>query len=277
MIRLLGRLAASARRLGLGRAARAGRDAADGFFRAIKRPPLRVEVDGIEIRGFLRHRSFLAHLGGGDYETFLRSQFLAALADADLVLDVGSHTGFYALLAASRRPGIRVIAVEPDSYNVAALRENIRAASAPIELVAKAASDRSGRAVFHQNLGTVGSSLVERHGTGPIRVVEAETTTIDEIVGPDAPGAVLLKLDVEGAEGMALAGAERTLRSASAATAIVELNPRALAAAGSSGPELVRRLVQLGFDVAFLDEAKRALVPPGAADRKGNLLARRRQ
>ncbi|HEY2372483.1 MAG TPA: FkbM family methyltransferase [Gaiellaceae bacterium] len=275
MIRLLGRLAANARRLGLGGAARYGRDGADAFFRAVRRPPLKIEVDGIEIRGFLRHRSFLAHLGGGGYETFVRSQFLAALADADLVLDVGSHTGFYALLASRGRPGARVIAVEPDSYNVAALRENIRAASAPIELVAKAASDRSGRAVFHQNLGTVGSSLVERRGTGPIRVVETETTTIDEIVGPGASGTILLKLDVEGAEGLALAGAERTLRSALAATAIVELNPLALAAAGSSGPELVQKLEQLGFDVSFLDEEQRALVAPGAADRKGNLLARR--
>ena len=275
MIRLLGRLAAGARRLGLGRLARFGRDAADAFFRAVNRPPLHVEVDGIEVRGFLRHRSFLAHLGGGHYEKFLRSQFLAALADADLVLDVGSHTGFYALLAARRRPGVRVIAVEPDSYNVAALRANVRATAAPIELVAKAASDRSGRAVFHQNLGTVGSSLVERQGTGPIRVVEAETTTIDEIVGDAAPGAVLLKLDVEGAECLALAGAERTLRSASSATAIVELNPLALAAAGSSGTELVRRLERLGFDVSFLDEEQRAVVPAGGADRKGNLLARR--
>jgi FkbM family methyltransferase len=275
MITLLGRLAARARRLGLGRVARAGRDAADALFRAVRRPPLRVRVDGIEIRGFLRHRSFLAHLGSGDYETFLRSQFLAALDGADLVLDVGSHTGFYALLAAQRRPGARVIAVEPDSYNVAALRENIRSAATPIELVAKAASDRSGHAVFHQNLGTVGSSLVERRGTGPIRVVEAETTTIDEIVGRDAPRAVLLKLDVEGAECLALAGAERTLRSASTATAIVELNPLALAAAGSSGPELVQRLEQLGLDVSFLDEEQRALVAPGAADQKGNLLARR--
>jgi FkbM family methyltransferase len=274
MIRLLGRLAANARRLGLGGPARAGRDAADAVFRAVRRPPLRVEVDGIEVRGFLRHRSFLAHLGG-DYERFLRVQFVAALADADLVLDVGSHTGFYALLAARRRPDARVIAVEPDAYNVAALHENIRASDGRIELVPKAASDRSGRAIFHQNLGTVGSSLVERRGTGPIRVVEAETTTIDEIVGPGAPGVVLLKLDVEGAENLALAGAERTLRSATAVTAIVELNPPALAAAGSSGPELRRRLEELGLEVSFLDEQRRALVAPGAADRKGNLYARR--
>jgi FkbM family methyltransferase len=275
MIRALGRLAASARRLGLGEVARLGRDAVDAVFRAIRRPPLHVEVDGIDVRGFLRHRSFLAHLGGGDYETFLRSQFIAALADADIVLDVGSHTGFYALLAARQRPEARIIAVEPDSYNVAALRENIRAAGTHVELVARAASDRSGRAVFHQNLGTVGSSLVERTGTGPIRVVEAETTTIDEVVGSEPPGTVLLKLDVEGAECLALAGAERTLHAAAAVTAIVELNPLALAAAGSSGRELVDRLEALGLEVVFLDEQQRALVPPGAADTKGNLLARR--
>jgi FkbM family methyltransferase len=274
MIGLLGRLAASARRAGLGGPARAARDSADAVFRTVGRPPLRVEVDGIAVRGFLRHRSFLAHLSRGDYETFLRSQFVAALADADLVLDVGSHTGFYALLASSSRPGARVIAIEPDAYNVAALRQNIRDAS--VEVVPKAASNRSGRAVFHQNLGTVGSSLVARSGTGPTRAVEAETTTIDETVGLGFSGTVLLKLDVEGAELLALAGAERTLRGAAAATAIVELNPLALAAAGSSGAELVERLEQLGFDVAFLDEERRALVPPGTAEKKGNLLATKR-
>jgi hypothetical protein len=37
----------------------------------------------------------------------------------------------------------------------------------------------------------------------------------------------------------------------------------------------VQLLERLGLEVSFLDEEKRALVPSGSADRKGNLLARR--
>lgn len=273
MIALLGRLAAVARRHGLGGALRLGRDAADRLFLAAGRPPLRVAVDGIVIRGFLRHRSFLAHLAGGDYEPQLRALYLEALGRADVVLDVGAHTGFYALLARQRHPTARIVAIEADPYNAAALRTNVRGSE--VEVVEMAASNSIGRAQFRQNLGTVGSSLVERPGTGPTRTVDVATTTVDAVVGDTVGRSVVMKLDVEGAERQALAGASRTLREAQRVLALVEINPRALAAAGHTGEELVADLEQHGLHVEFIDEEQKMLVPPGAADRKGNLIARK--
>lgn len=273
MINALGRFAATARRHGLGGLLRFGRDAADRIFLALHRPPLRVVVDGLTIRGFLRHRSFLAGLGEGNYESRFRALYLEGLEKSDLVLDVGAHTGFYALLACRLRPDVRVIAVEADPYNAAALRTNVRGSD--VEVVEMAASDSVGHAQFRQNLGTVGSSLVERPGTGPTKTVNVVTTTIDAVVGEAAGQAVLLKLDVEGAERLALAGAQRTLQEAPSALALVEINPRALAAAGHTGAELVADLERLGLHVEFIDEDQGALLPPGAADRKGNLVARK--
>jgi FkbM family methyltransferase len=268
VIRALGRLAAAARAHGLGRPLRILRDSLDRLFVTIGWTPLRASVDGIALGGFLRHRSFLAGLAG-DYEPYLRELFRTAAADSEVIVDVGSHTGLYALLAARANPGARIVAVEADPYNAAALRRNVR--GTPVVVLEQAASDTVGRASFRQNLGTIGSSLVERPGTGPTRIVEVETTTVDELVGEAR--SLLVKLDVEGAEVAALAGAARAIRSAERATLLVELNPRALAAGGGSGAELVRRLRELGLDVLFVDEARRALLAPLDVERKGNLVA----
>jgi len=274
-IRALGRVAAAARRSGLGVLLRLVRDGADRLLLALGRPPLRVTVDGIELRGFLRHRSFLDHLGRGAYEPFARSLFLDALGRADLVLDVGAHVGYYTLLAADTRPETRIVAVEADPYNAAALAANVRRSGAHVEVVGKAASDTSGRVVFHQNLGTVGSSLVRRPGAGPTREVEVDATTVDALAGEGPLGAVLAKIDVEGAERSVVRGMRETISRAAAVTALVEVNPRALAETGALPSDLVADLAALGLEVSYVDEDAAALVPAERAG-KGNLFCRKR-
>jgi FkbM family methyltransferase len=274
-LRALGRVSRIARRLRLASGLVALRDVADRLLLALDRAPLSVTVEGLRLRGYLRHRSVLAHLARGDYELSVRRCFLASLNDADIVVDVGAHLGLYSLLAASRGPAARVIAVEADPYNVAALRANLRRAGADAEIVAAAASDEVGRARFHQNLGTIGSSLVARPGTGPTRPIEVDTVTLDSILGDVAGMSLLLKLDVEGAEPRALRGGEAALRTARAVTALVELNPRALAEAGSSGEELISSLRDLGLSVEILDEALDGPAAVAGPLAKGNLLCRR--
>ena len=60
MIRMLGAAAAAARRIGLRGAARVAASGVDAVLLRLRRPPLTAHVDGVAIRGFLRHRSFLA-------------------------------------------------------------------------------------------------------------------------------------------------------------------------------------------------------------------------
>ncbi len=71
--------------------------------------PLRARVDGLVLRGGLRHRSFLAHVERGSYEPFLRSLVEAELGPGILFVDCGAHVGLFSALAARR--GARVIGV----------------------------------------------------------------------------------------------------------------------------------------------------------------------
>jgi FkbM family methyltransferase len=274
---LLGRAARLARRTGLGRPLALARDAADAALLRLRRPPLRAVADGVTVRGFLRHRSFLAHLSRGAYEPYSRETLLGALTPGTLLVDAGAHVGLYTLLAVRRLgPHARVLAFEPDPYNFAALRLNARSLPG-VELVRAAVADAEGEASFQQNLGTIGSSLVARRDVGPVRGIRVPTTTLDAALRGRGPERLVVKLDVEGAEARALRGLRETAARLRDLTVFLEVNPAALRDAGSSLAELVGELEQLGLEPRWVDEEARALVrvDPAAPPRKGNLLATR--
>jgi FkbM family methyltransferase len=277
VLRLLGRAARIARRAGLGRPLALARDGADAVLLRLGRPPLSASVGGVTVRGFLRHRSFLAHLSRGGYEPYSRETLLATLAPGTLLVDAGAHAGLYTLLAA-RRLGrdAQVLAFEPDPYNFAALRLN--AGGVPgVTLVRAAVADREGEAAFQQNLGTIGSSLAPRRGVGPVREIRVQTTTLDAALRGYSPERLVVKLDVEGAEARALRGLRETAVRERDLTVFLEINPAALRDAGSSLEEVLEELAALGLEAQWVDEEERALLPvdPGAPPRKGNLLATR--
>jgi FkbM family methyltransferase len=274
---VLGHAARLARRIGLASVLASARDAADRVLLAVRYPPLRLRVGDIELRGFLRHRSFLAHLARG-YEEYLGEVFAEATAPGTTVVDGGAHMGFHTVTAAKQvGPTGRVLAFEPDPYNYAALVLNVRRNGCGNVTTRRAAlAEGPGVAVLHQSLGTVSTSLAERDARfGPFREVETDLTSLDhELAGITGPLAI--KLDLEGAEPRALAGM-KTLAGRPAVVCIVEINPDALASAGSSADAVVDGLRALGLEPRWIDETSRTLLPVGTPvePRKGNVRAAR--
>ena len=271
----LGHMARLMRRLGLASVLAFGRDGVDRVLLALRLPPLKVRVDGIEIRGFLRHRSFLDHLARG-YEEYLGDVLAESVQPGATVVDGGAHIGLRTITAAKQvGPAGRVLAFEPDPYNHAALVLNVRRNNCPNVSVRRAAlAEGLGVAVLHQSLGTVSTSLAERDARfGPFREVQTELTSLDhELDGSTEP--LVVKLDLEGAEPRALAGM-RTLAGRPDVVCIVEVNPDALEAAGSSAEALIEELRSLGLEPRWIDEELRALTAVGSPveTRKGNVYA----
>ena len=254
----LGTGARWARGAGLGRAMRAGRDGVDAVFLRLGRPPLKAEAGGLTLRGYLRHRSFLAHVASGTYEPEYRRRFERELRPGATVVDAGAHIGTYTLLASRAvGPTGRVIAIEPDPYNARALEANVRReGSGNVTIVGKAVADAPGRARFQQSLGTISSSFEARAGRGPFRELDTEVTSVDaELAGADI-GPVVVKLDVEGAEPRALAGMADTIRRAGSVALFVEVNPSALEAAGSSEVALLAELDALGLEATPIGDER---------------------
>ena len=272
MIRLLGAVAAAARRIGLRGAARAGVAVVDAALLRVGRPPLIAHVDGVAIRGFLRHRSFLADAMRP--RATYAELFQQLLKPGMTVVDAGAHVGLYSVLAARGvGPAGVVIALEPDLYNLAALRVNVdRADASNVEVVAEALADGAGTARFYETRSTIGSSLIERDEA---KARSVRTTSIDLLLQGRDPDTLLVKLNIEGAEPLALAGMRDVLARVDPVAILVEVNPPLVEAAGEDVGTLVADLRAQGFAVEYVDLSRQAGVPLPLPVPKGHLLARR--
>lgn len=126
------------------------------------------------------------------------------LRRGNLFIDVGANVGAYSLWVA--QTGVRTIAVEPSPTAAARLRANVGLNQFPIAIQQCALAEQSGHGWLTRDLGPTNHLLVGPDQGGdhiPVR-------TLDELLGDGYASGV--KIDVEGAERLVLAGATRALR-----------------------------------------------------------------
>lgn len=172
---------------------------------------IKMDVDVREIVGInVWHRP-------GFFEKNERRLFCAAINQGSVVLDVGANMGIYTLLAAKR--GATVIAVEPDPRNLEMLRHHVRLNGfhRRVTIVPMAASDKDSTLTLFRSPGNSGhSNLFE--GVDPVMV---PANTIDSL---GLPPIDVCKMDVEGAEMMALAGMQNVISRSPDMRLLVEYN-----------------------------------------------------
>jgi FkbM family methyltransferase len=149
----------------------------------------------------------------GTYEPHLQRFYRAHLRPGMRVVDVGANVGLYTLLAAQHvGPAGHVWAIEPVSENCRLLLLSLtRNQLTNVTLHPVACGASSGHALLTMAMGTNASLLADTETAllTPSCVV-VPLARLDALV----PGPVdLLKLDVEGAEGLVLQGASRLLTS----------------------------------------------------------------
>jgi len=152
------------------------------------------------------------------FEKNERRLFCAAITPGSLVLDVGANVGIYTLLAAKR--GARVIAVEADPRNVEMLRRHIHLNGFDdrVSVLHMAASDRDSALTLYRNSGNCGhSSLFKGHDP-----VVVPGKTIDSL---GLPPIDVCKMDIEGAEMMALSGMRNSISRSPNLRLLIEYNP----------------------------------------------------
>jgi FkbM family methyltransferase len=235
---------------------------------------------------FVPHAGWLCHDPGDEVIRLLRrGTFEAAeqaflrlfLRPGDTFLDGGAHVGLHSMHAANAvgSNGRGVVSVEPNPSTASRLRRTLgRNGATAVTVVEAAIWDSDARLFLHEEgAGRAAYARVEAAAAGDGGVT---ATTVDRLVERYGPF-TLVKLDLEGAEPEALAGAARAIASGAVSTVLVECTRANLESRGSTPGHLVERLRGLGFAVATLAADGASLEPLSGDDPlwHRNLLATR--
>ncbi len=185
----------------------------------------------------------------GTFETRLTRRIWRLARRGGLLVDVGANYGYYSLLWAAARPDNRVVALEASPRNIGPLSANIgrNRCAARIAVVPAAAGRESGTVTL--DLGPP-----DQTGWGGIAAAGAAHTALVPAVRLDDLAATrgieridVLKIDVEGADGWVLQGAEDLLRRRRVAQIFFERNDPRMTALGIAFADTERLLAAVGY------------------------------
>lgn len=172
----------------------------------------------------------------GSYEADHQAAIARLVAPGMVVYDVGANVGFYTLAAARIvGPSGHVFAFEPEARNVGLLRRHVALNQLRnVTIVQAAVGEREGLVGF---AGEREQGRVTDQGDFLVPAL-----SLDGFIASGRPAPDFVKMDVEGAEAMALAGAARLLQRAGTnwmiATHSAALNVRCRALLDASGHAL---------------------------------------
>jgi len=160
----------------------------------------------------------------------------------DVVLDGGANVGVYTRHSLNRGARL-VVAIEPAPENLECLRRNFagEVAAGKVIIVPKGIWDKDDFLELHVNPSNSGQDTLLAPGNGWGSKVRVPLTTIDKLAAELKLDRVdFIKLDIEGAETNALAGARETL---------ARFKPRLAISVNQSPeqPRTVPELVRAGF------------------------------
>lgn len=194
------------------------------------------------------------------------------VAPGTVVVDVGANVGFFTLKFAQWvGPSGLVLAIEPDRENFEALTRALAQSgiAARVRACKAVAAERPGALLLERNEFHPGDHKIAVGAAG----IEVPAVSLDALLD-EHPGkrVSLVKIDVQGAEMMVLAGARRMLAEHAPAL-FVEVDEGALAHFGASAHALVSLLEGCGYRMHEL--ARDGDAQPLDRDRLATMLARR--
>lgn len=177
-------------------------------------------------------------------------------------IDAGANIGWHSMIAAKMvGPTGRVIAFEPETKNLALLRENIALNGLTnVEIVPKAVMDVSGTRELHLSSTNFGDHIVglQIQTTAHDQKITIEATTLDETfaaLGLNPKKIALIKADIQGSEVDMLEGGREFFR-VHRPPLILEYSPRHLRWLGRSFFDVLSFIDRNGYRPYHLEGEK---------------------
>jgi FkbM family methyltransferase len=167
----------------------------------------------------------------------------------DFVTDVGASTGIWSDTMSHLFPDAQFVLVEPlwSQYDLSA-REHYVERHPNFAIVEKALSDQPGKTQFRVSGDLYGSSLLNVGDFRDYKTIDVEITTLDVLrVERSLSGRGLLKIDVQCAEHLVLAGAQQFIQQVD--VLILELSLVRYSPEAKIFPEMLQIVQKLGFRI----------------------------
>ncbi|PWT80896.1 MAG: hypothetical protein C5B44_04675 [Acidobacteria bacterium] len=184
--------------------------------------------------------------------------FLDGVMDPGMIfVDVGANEGLYSVFAAKRAE--TVLAIEPSRREFERLRANLELNNLTNVRARKLAlSNQNGEAVLHiSGYEHEGQNTFGEFPYFGVELSYKETVPLkrlDDLLEDERLKKVdIIKLDIEGAEFLALDGSSNTLRT-SRPLLLLELFDGALRRQGSSSAEVIRLLKSFDYEIYVFDQ-----------------------
>ena len=201
------------------------------------------------------------YLALGSYEPETIRIFKESMKEGATVVDIGTNIGYYTIIA-GKKVGQRgkVFGYEPniDSFNL--LQRNILINNfdniIPINL---AISNILGKRTLYLGDNKCTHSFADNRKTGKNEMVITDTLD-NSLKKYGSPRVDVIKMDIEGAEILALEGMRETIERSPKLTIFTELYPKAIKRLGRSPVEFLEKIRDFGFSVHAIDEDRKEIV-----------------
>lgn len=231
--------------------------------------PVMVEVDGLRMFVKANDSVGAALLVNGSWEEYESQLFTEFIKPGMVVVDCGANVGFHTLLAA-RGVGDsgKVVAFEPDPINFGLLNRNVEANgfSGRVILINAALSDHAGSAQLFSDSGNSGNHSLDSSnvhlGEGSVTVPLVRLS--DALVAKGIDKVDVMKMDVQGSEGLLLSGFN-SLMDRNLIAIFTEFWPYGLRNLGTNPVDFINDLRRKGFTLKVIDQKCKRLEEVGEA------------
>jgi len=200
-------------------------------------------------------KTFEAYALNKIHEEITTELFKNVLKEGDVFIDLGANIGYFSLLA-SRLVGKKgkVFSFEPEPTNFSCLKKNLEINNyRQARSFLKAVSDKNGKIKLfvcdydtgHHTINQYEGIKSYSRGRSTVeKEIEIDAVTLDSFLGDKTDRVDVIKMDVEGAEMLALIGMDKVLRDNMDIKMFIEFFPLLIKEMGSSPEEFIRRLLE---------------------------------
>ena len=186
--------------------------------------------------------------------------------DGDNVIDLGANIGYFTLILAKLvGPTGKVFAFEPDPRNLALLKKNVEYNNYKnVIIIPKAVSNVNDKCTLYTGQKTFGQNKIykpKKTKTQKFIPIDSETVRLDDFFKTNdlLDKISFIKMDVEGAEFLALSGMKEILKLNKNIKIFTEAEISYLEDAGSSYDQFIDLLTENDFTFSLADNRSETL------------------